>query len=260
MKLVLCQLDSVWENISANLAKASAALEAYINLNGVPDLFVLPEFFNSGYTMDTAFAEDEQGPSLAWMKDSAAKYGCAIAGSMPFKDGEAAVNRLFFVTPEGVLDYYDKHQLFTFANEHKSYSPGKRKVIVEYKGWRIRLAVCYDLRFPVWLRNKGCEYDLLLNVANWPDIRVDAADTLAKARAIENLCFTAFCNRFGVDRTNTYNGNSLIIDSMGRSIGKLSSISGHTFVSADIDIEPLQKYRQSFQSWRDADEFELLLK
>ncbi|MCF0164744.1 MAG: nitrilase family protein [Bacteroidales bacterium] len=257
MKLALCQLNSVWENAKESLSLCDAAIDGFIASYGTPDVFVFPEFFNTGYTMDTSFSEKEDGQTVAWMKKKAAAIGCAIAGSVPIEENGKTYNRFFFVSETGILGKYDKHHLFTYAGEDKSYTPGNSHTVFYYRGWNISLGVCYDLRFPVWLRNKGCAYDLMLMVANWPDVRIADSRILLSARALENCAFYAFCNRLGVDKSCNYNGMSAVMNTKGELISQEVEAGGSSFVVATIDKEALEDFRQKFPVWKDTDKFEI---
>src|SRR5699024_9790001 len=143
-------------------------------------------------------AEPTEGPTLHWMQEQARSANAALSGSIIITENGKYYNRLFFVFPDGSYKTYDKRHLFSFAHEEKSYDQGEKKLVINYKGWKICPLICYDLRFPVWARNKE-DYDLLFYVANWPDLRVSSWDILLKARSVENICFTAGLNRVGHD-------------------------------------------------------------
>ena len=214
----------------------------------MPDIIVLPEFFSTGFSMNPCVAEyQDLSPSLGWMLRTAALYDCAVAGSIPVigPDGRR-FNRFFFVTPEGVLGQYDKRHLF-FGGEDASYTHGTDRVILEYKGWRILPGTCFDLRFPVWMRNDGNDpYDLYINVANWPAARRKAAEVLAAARAIENVCYVAFCNRAGHDPLLAYDGGSSVINHRGRVRSVSSRVMDTDVVYAVLDMAEMLRFRASF--------------
>ena len=201
----LIQTDLFWEDKAANLdmlAKKIRAIEEYT------EVVVLPEMFSTGFSMrPTEFAETMDGPSVQWMKQLSSERKVIIVGSLIIKEEninkEARFyNRLIWVLPNGELGYYDKRHLFAFAGEDQHYSAGSKRLIARVKGWKINLQVCYDLRFPVWARQQGEEYDILLYVANWPEKRNHAWKTLLTARAIENQCYTIGVNRVGIDGNN----------------------------------------------------------
>lgn len=213
LKLTLAQSDLYWEDKAANLAMFSQkCLDA-----GNTDVLVLPEMFNTGFSMNTELAETMQGPSLRWMRKEAAKHNIALCGSLAIREEGAFYNRFVWVDAQGNLSFYDKHKLFALGQEAEHFSPGKKKCVVEYKGWRIALFVCYDLRFPAWNRNPKEEpYDLAIYVASWPVQRVEHWKQLLRARAIENQAYVVGVNRVGKDGNGLdYSGESSCIDPLG---------------------------------------------
>lgn len=162
-------------------------------------------------------------------------------------------NRFYFVKPDGEFDYYDKRHLFTYGGENKHYAPGERRVVVEYKGIRFLLLTCYDLRFPVWARNRG-DYDAIIITANWPESRQHVWDALTKARAIENQCYVIAANRTGCDPNCHYTGGSVIIDAKGHTVTQAKGQAAQT-ITADIDIEALHTFRCKFPVLDDRDEY-----
>ncbi|MGN6479291.1 amidohydrolase [Luteibacter sp.] len=228
------------------------------------DLFVLPETFLSGFTNDTlANAETMDGESVAWLRALAIEVNATITGSLVIREGETVYNRLMWVSPNGELVTYDKRHLFRMAGEHTRYGGGRERLIVELNGWRILPQVCYDLRFPVWLRNGrneaaagGMDYDLALFVANWPSPRRGPWRTLLRARAIENLAYVIGVNRVGVDGNNhPYSGDSAIIDPVGEPLVELGPV--EQVVTVTMDPAPLLAHRERFPAWMDADAFVL---
>ncbi len=194
LSLSIVQTELVWENPKANFKKFEELLHP---LSGKTDLIVLPEMFTTGFSMNPkALYDMPDGETLNWLKQQAKHTNAAVIGSVIIKEEGEFYNRLFFVKPDGTSYTYDKKHLFTLAGEHKHYKPGNNRLIVDYKGWRICPLICYDLRFPVWARYKG-DYDCLIYVANWPERRIHAWDTLLKARAIENQVYVAGLNRIG---------------------------------------------------------------
>lgn len=249
MTITLLQFSPVWGDPAACIRKAGAAIASA----GRSDLYVLPEMWSTGFTMEPeTHAEQEPGPALSWMKATAASTGAALAGSIAVRDGGQFRNRFYFVKPDGTVEYYDKHHLFTYSGEDRHYSAGDRKVIVEWKGVRFRLIVCYDLRFPGWCRNRG-EYDVLLCVASWPERRSDAWKLLLRARAVEDQCYVAGVNRAGDDPSCHYTGDSALIDAFGRTLVECRS-GEECSCTADLDIDELSAFRDSFPVLRDADE------
>ena len=228
------------------------------------DLIVLPETFLSGFTNDTlGNAETMDGPSVAWMRALADEVNATVTGSLVIREGDTVYNRLIWASPDGTFSYYDKRHLFRMAGEHTRYGGGNDRLIVELKGWRILPQVCYDLRFPVWLRNGrreasagGMDYDLALFVANWPAPRRQPWRTLLRARAIENLAYVIGVNRVGVDGNDLpYAGDSAVIDPVGEPLVELGT--QEQVVTVILDPAPLKAHRERFPAWMDADRFSL---
>lgn len=220
------------------------------------DLIVLPEMFNSGYTLDTdSAAQTMDGPSIGWLRDMAQQHQAAVCGSLAIVDNGRFFNRLLFVRPDGSLNYYDKRHLFRMAGEHERYSSGARKLVVEWRGWRICPMVCYDLRFPVWSRNTG-DYDMLLYVANWPQARRLHWRQLLIARAIENQSAVIGVNRVGTDGNGLqYSGDSLAIDAQGELL--LDPLNQCGLHICQFDRRLQDDYRQRFPAHQDADHFSI---
>jgi omega-amidase len=198
--------------------------------------------------------------TMKWMKQMALQTGALVLGSYIVEEKGLYYNRLLWVEPDGQVLHYDKKHLFTMAGEHKIFSPGNQLLVAEWKGWKICPLICYDLRFPVWSRNRlyGDElmYDVLIYVANWPAARIRAWDVLLKARAVENLCYTAAVNRTGTDDNNiAYNGHSCAIDPKGSSICQGSE--DPEILSVRLQKDELFHYRQKFPAHLDADDFSL---
>lgn len=248
LKIVGFNQDIVWENPEENLEKISSVFKDI-----VADVFVLPEMFTTGFCMKSV-GNLNQGV-LLWMQDFAKSKNAAIVGSVAFEENENLYNRMYFVKPDGSHDFYDKRHLFSFAGEDKFYKSGGNRKIVNYKGVRILLQICYDLRFPVFSRNRQ-DYDLIINVANWPETRVDAWEALLKARAIENQAYVFGLNRVGEDANNLkYCRSSHCFFADGKKI----SIDEEDLTYASIDIEELEAYQNKFQFLKDADDFEIII-
>ncbi len=231
-------------------------------LAGNTDLVILPETFTSGFSNDAIDkAEGMDGPTVAWIREQAAALGAAVTGSVQLQTSDGVFNRLLWATPDGGLQYYDKRHLFRFAGEHKRYAAGNERLTVEWKGWRINPLVCYDLRFPVYSRNRydveragQLDFDLQLFVANWPSARAYAWKTLLRARAIENLCYVAAVNRVGTDGNKLeYSGDSAVIDFMGQPLVETSIDEG--VVSTVISAAALAAHRERFPAMLDGDRF-----
>lgn len=251
IKITLVQSPIVWEDAEANLENFSALLTGVAEST---DLIVLPEMFSSGFTMNPGpVAETMEGKSVSWMKQKAAQMNVAIAGSLVITEGGKYFNRLVFVCPDQTLHTYDKRHLFSHAGEASHYSPGKERIIVNYKDWKICLQVCYDLRFPVFSRNTS-HYDLLLYVANWPSSRIFAWDTLIKARAIENVSFCVGVNRIGTDASGQeYPGHSKVVDHLGQTIFECGNARGAYTVT--LNRKALREFRIKFDVLNDMDSF-----
>ena len=254
LNVVGIQADLVWENPEKN----RAFFEAQINTLENVDLVVLPEMFTTGFSMQpSTIAEKMDGGSISWMQKIAKEKDLAITGSLVIVDKSNYYNRLVFVHPSGKIETYDKRHSFTLAGEDKVYTSGTDKLIVNYKGWKICPLICYDLRFPVWARNTE-NYDVLIYMANWPVTRIKAWDTLLKARAIENMCYTIGVNRTGKDANNyQYSGNSLIVDYWGDVLSDLPK-NEIGIIKATLDKNYLQKVREQLGFLNDKDDFNVL--
>jgi predicted amidohydrolase len=249
--LVQCEL--AWESPEDNRQQFT---ELFTQIPDKTDLIVLPEMFTTGFSMNAlANAEPPGGMTEAWMTEIARQYDCAVTGSIAVQTGQQVFNRMLFATPEQTF-HYDKRHLFRMAGEHKRYAMGDERVIVNWRDWRINLQVCYDLRFPVFSRNRD-NYDLLLYVANWPSARAAHWRSLLIARAIENQAVVMGVNRIGNDaRGLNYQGDSIAIDASGNIVGDMHDSPGVQQVV--FDGHALLSYRESFPCHRDADSFELL--
>lgn len=252
MKILLAQTDIVWDDPQANFAKIDGLLASH--KEGC-DLVVLPEMFSTGYATSPRGIADKNGRrALEWMRETARKMDAAITGSVCVEQEGRFYNRMFFVKPDGSVATYDKRHLFSFAGEDREYTAGTERVIVEWRGWRILLQVCYDLRFPVFARSRG-DYDMIIYSANWPTVRRVVWDLLLKARAIENLCYVAGVNRTGDDPAASYSGGSYIIDYKGKVVA--SDDGCEQVVVSEADIEALRAFRRKFPAQDDADDFTL---
>jgi predicted amidohydrolase len=251
LKISLLQADIDWKNKQKNFSK----YEELISGIGKTDLIILPEMFPSGYNDDPQkLAEEPYSESYNWMKSCAAAADAALSGSYMVRERGHLLNRWIFVDPSGKDVIYDKRHLFKINNIENIFTPGKERVVLNYRGIRICPNICYDLRFPVWSRNRN-DYDLLINSANWPSARRDIWITLLKARAIENICFVAGANRTGRDGAGiNYCGDSMIVGPKGEIIANAGRKSG-TVVTAEISISQLNDFRKSFPAHLDADDF-----
>lgn len=246
----------IWENITANLAILE---EKIATLPESVDVIVLPEMFSTGFSMNAPdLAEVMNVTTTRWLKMMAAQTQALLIGSFQVKEGKNYYNRLLCVRPEGTYEIYDKRHLFRYGAEHETFTAGRERLVVTWKGWRICPLICYDLRFPVWSRQDAeSPYDLLLYVANWPAARAYAWDTLLRARAIENLSYVVGVNRVGNDgNAIDYSGGSLAVDFLGEIITDLGEAESVKVVQ--LAKEPLEKYRESFPALLDADDFSVL--
>lgn len=242
-------LDIAWKNKNLNFNKIENELQEL-----KADLFVLPEMFSTGFVMKPEEIADRNEETLNWMKKSAKEKNTAICGSVSVAENQQFYNRFYFVEPTGNVQHYDKKHLFSYSGEDEKYAPGKERVIINFKGWRILLQVCYDLRFPVFARNNG-DYDVILYVANWPEKRIDAWNTLLKARAIENQAYVFGLNRIGND------GNDLHYPESSTCFfadGMVVSEQKNNLIFAQFNFEDLKKHRETFPFLGDADSFQLL--
>lgn len=260
LKVTIVQSRIHWLDVQANLDWYGGRLEQMI---GQTDLIVLPEMFNTGFSMDAAsFAETMDGKTIRWMAETAARYHAAIVGSLMVKEKGAFFNRLIWMQPDGRFQYYDKRHLFRMAGEHQHYSAGGSRLVIHYKGWKICPLVCYDLRFPVWSRNRliqnEYDYDCLIYIANWPDKRSQAWKSLLLARAVENQSYVIGVNRIGADGNQIqYSGDSAVIDYLGEKLSKTERF-GDRIETVVLRKDALDDFRKSFPVLLDADQFNLI--
>lgn len=248
MKITILQRDIEWANPALNVQRAEEAIDR----NAGADLYLLPEMFSTGFcTQPEGIAELSDSDTLKWMKRKAAEIDAAIAGSVAVEQEGRYYNRFYFVKPDGTVTYYDKKHLFTYGGEHLRFTAGEERVVVEWRGVRILLEICYDLRFPIWARNKG-DYDMILYVASWPTPRVAAWSALLVARAIENQCYVAGVNRVGTDPACEYCGGSVIIDPYGKTIAACAD-NTECEATAEVNMEVLEAFREKFPVLKDAD-------
>ena len=243
------EFDIKWKDKTSNLNN----IETILNGENA-DLIMLPEMFSTGFCMDAEEIADENNETLLWLKKMAVEKNAAFCGSVSVKENGKFYNRMYFVTPEGNEEYYDKRHLFSYSGEDKIYERGESRKIIKFKNFRILLQVCYDLRFPVFSRNNN-DFDLILYVANWPESRISAWECLLKARAIENQSFVFGLNRIGTDGNNlVYPESSYCFNAEGNVISTFSE----QIVSAELNLEELQSYRENFPFLKDADDFEII--
>lgn len=270
LRVSLVQGDTRWHDPAGNRDYYARLLAP---LHGKTDLVLLPETFTSGFSNDAIDqAETMEGPTVAWILGQARKLDAAVCGSVQLRTGgeggdgrspQGVFNRLLFATPEGALHHYDKRHLFRYAGEHERYAAGGPRLVLDWRGWRICPMVCYDLRFPVFSRNRydverpgALDYDLLLYVANWPSPRAYAWRTLLRARAIENLCYVAGLNRVGTDGNgHRYDGESAAIDFLGEPLSECAD--AEVVATTTLRADRLVEHRARFPAMLDADRFRL---
>jgi predicted amidohydrolase len=263
LKISLIQSDVHWEDIEANLAMFE---EKIWHISGPTDVIVLPEMFTTGFSMNAPrLAEMMNMRTFKWMRQMAEQTGALVLGSYICHVRDRYYNRLLWMEPNGQYKTYDKRHLFRMSNEHKTYSAGESTLVASWKGWRINPQICYDLRFPIWSRNRfdqelqRLNYDVLIYVANWPKIRINAWETLLKARAIENLSYVVGVNRVGTDPDGMeYNGASSIIGPKGDTIFSIDGI--EAVKTIELSANALHSYRDKFPAYMDADDFTIELR
>ncbi len=250
LTITFIQTELHWEDIPANLKMLNEKIDA---INNPTDLILLPEMFSTGFSMNPkGQAETMQASAVKWMKEKSKEVGIHIAGSLMIKEDGYYFNRLVWVSPEGLIFTYDKRHLFRMAGEEKIYTAGKRRLTVELNAWRIRPFICYDLRFPVWMRNTTPPYDLAIVVANWPAAREIHWQMLLRARAIENQAYVIGVNRVGVDGNQIeYNGYSCVVDFQGNV--HYQTVGQEVTQSASLSFSALKNYRDTFPAWMDRD-------
>ena len=249
MKVTLLQQDIVWAKPEANVKHIDELLASA----EPADLYILPEMFSNGFaTSPAVIAETDGGETINWMIRTAKQRNCAIAGSVAVEQDGKFYNRFYFAHPDGRVEYYDKHHLFTYGGEDKTFTAGSERVIVTHCGVRILLQICYDLRFPVFSRNRK-DYDMIIYVASRPTVRLEAWKALLVARAIENQCYVAAVNRVGEDPACSYSGGTMLIDSYGRKIAVCPE-GVESMVSGVVDMDELEAFRRKFPVLNDADQ------
>ena len=259
LTITTIQSNLFWEDKTANLQMLQQKIDS---IEDKTEIVILPEMFTTGFSMQAEqLAETMDGETVEWMKTISNKNGIVLTGSVMIEEAGKYYNRLIWMLPNGQYGYYDKRHLFAYGEEDQHYSSGKKRLIASVKGWKINLQVCYDLRFPVWARQKPeeglAEYDLLIYVANWPERRSHAWKTLLCARAIENQCYVVGVNRVGDDDKNIhYSGNSLVIDPMGQVLYHMADEEDINTIT--LSKEKLVEVRTKFPFLNDADDFTIL--
>jgi predicted amidohydrolase len=252
VEVALVQTSLSWEDPAANRVHFSRLIEP---LTGRADLIVLPEMFSTGFTMSPRnIPPEEETHTLDWMRETATRTNAAVTGSLVAREGGNYYNRLFFVEPGGAYATYDKRHTFTLAGEDRVYERGRKRKLIQFRGFTLCPLICYDLRFPVWSRNTE-DYDLLLYVANWPAPRIAAWDTLLRARAIENMSYVLGVNRTGSDPSgHMYPGHSAVYDALGT---RLAYSEGEEILTATLSREHLSETRSALRFLQDRDRFTL---
>ena len=270
LTITTLQTNLVWENKNANLQLLGKKING---LQEKTEIVVLPEMFSTGFSMQPKlFAETMDGETVQWMKEISSSNKIILTGSLIIEENDQFYNRLIWMLPNGEFGFYDKRHLFGLAQEDKYYTAGNKRLIASVKGWKINLQICYDLRFPLWARNRIVpieksieeesqkspetrpEFDVLLYVANWPERRSHAWKTLLCARAIENQCYVIGVNRVGVDGNNvSHSGNSLVIDPLGEVLYHMAD--EEDIFTITLQKEWLNDVRKKFPFWKDADDF-----
>ena len=254
LTITLIQSNLFWENVSSNLSN----FEKIISRIKDTDIILLPEMFNTAFCpKSNHLAESMDGKTISWMKEISKTRDCAIAGTLMIMEGKNIFNRLVWILKNGTIYTYDKHHLFSLIKEEKYISKGKKRLIVEVEGWKICPLICYDLRFPVFSRN-DVEYDMLIYLANWPVKRIDAWNTLLKARSIENQCYTIGVNRVGEDGNEiSFNGHSKIFDAFGKELFSTTE-NKEEVLQFEISLDDLKLKRRQMNFLQDRDNFSLL--
>ena len=261
LSISVVQSQLFWEDTKKNIRHLDGLIQGITNAT---DLLVLPEMFTTGFTMKPEiFAAENGGEGLKWMKFTAKERECVVTGSICVKENDKFYNRLYWVKPDGSFSIYDKRHLFRMAKENEHYTAGEKRITEEIKGWKIRPLICYDLRFPVWSRNRwnenyDAEYDILIYLANWPAVRTYPWKQLLIARAIENQSYVVGVNRIGKDGNGIdHSGDSAFINPRGEVISSLKP-NTETVETISLDGDYLEEFRKQFPVGNDADDFELL--
>ena len=259
IKIASIQTNIIWENPKANKLEYDKLFQSL----DTADLIILPEMFTTGFSMRAEnIAENNSGETLFWLQEHSKSLDACILGSLPIKENNKFFNRLYVIKPNKI-QYYDKRYLFSMAKEDKYYSKGEKELVFELKGWKIKPLICYDLRFPLWSKNKyknnEFDYDILVYVANWPAVRSNAWTSLLKARAIENISYVVGVNRIGKDANEIkYNGSSRVYDFKGKRMdnfkNNIPSIQINNLVKSE-----LISFRNKFPVLKDADDFNFLI-
>ena len=252
------QYDIIWLDQQANFQRLEQLIDAYFNNATAVDLFLMPETFSTGFCINQKNIQEPEdgGMALIWLKKMAKQYNCVFAGTVLVSQDDKKVNRFYWVFADGHVEHYDKRHLFRLGKEQDYVKQGQSRKIITINGIKILPLVCYDLRFPVWSRNRQ-DYDLMINVANWPAVRRGVWDTLLKARAMENQAFVVGVNRIGVDGNNTaHSGGTVMLDFNGETL-TCATNNQQEIITAQLDFSQLDKFKHDFPAFLDADDFDL---
>lgn len=254
LTLTLIQTSLYWQDAAQNRKMFS---KLFATITHPTDAVLLPEMFSTGFSMDTSLAETMDGETVLWMKQQAALMKVPVAGSVMIREDNRVMNRFVWMNPDGSFQHYDKRHLFRMGDEHTHFTAGAKQLTIEYKGWRLRPIVCYDLRFPVWIRRTPQhDYDVLLAVANWPQRREHHWRALLQARAIENQSYVVAVNRVGTDGKGVdHSGYSGLISPKGD--WECELIQDVCVQNITLRKKELIGWRTDFPAWQDADEFSL---
>lgn len=255
LNITCIQADLAWENASEN---RNTFTSIFSTISTSSDIVILPEMFTTGFSMKPEnLAETMDGESLKWMKEQSARLNKLIIGSIIIKENNQYFNRLIVMFPNGSFEFYDKRHLFRMGKEHEHYAQGNKRLVFKHNGWRICTLICYDLRFPVWSRNRN-DYDLLIYVANWPESRREVWKSLLVARALENQSYVVGVNRVGNDGEGlSYAGDTVIISPKGQIIATAKE-KENDVIHAKLSLQELKDFREKFPAYLDADDFEIL--
>lgn len=257
--IALIQTNLVWENTQANLNRYNKLLTS---IGDDTEIIIFPEVFTTGFALEPDNFEKPVGQkAFDWLKNKAKSLNKIIVASVIFEENKNYLNRLFWMRPDGSFNYYDKRHLFQMGGEHKVMTAGDKPTIVSYKGVKFNLQICYDLRFPVWAKNRYNKeanthnYDVLLYIANWPNVRKQTYMTLLKARAIENQAYVIWVNRVGIDAHHvSFSGDSLVVSPLGN-IQKQLPENKEAILYAKIDLDKLTTLRRAYKVGLDWDKF-----
>lgn len=255
LRITTLQTSLYWEDPAKNIAHYTDKIARLPET----DILILPEMFTTGFTMKPeAMAEEAGGKGLQWMQQQAAAKSCVMVGSISVKEQGKYYNRLYWVKPDGSFLSYDKRHLFSMGKEHEHYTAGSSKLIIDCKGWKVCPLICYDLRFPVWSRNtQENTYDLLIYVANWPEVRSFPWKHLLIARAIENQCYVAGVNRIGADGNGiAHSGDTAVLNPRGEAISQTKAHEDR-LETLTLSYQALSDFRNAFPVLKDADSFRI---